>query len=88
MKEQIDRYARGLENHIWKELCTKEYSSLELIRDAERVEMTHQRFRRAAPKSGTSEKPSASKANEPVLTDIENIELKKYTQTERYQYRK
>ncbi len=87
MEEQIDRYACGLKTHIWKELFTKEYSSLELIRDAERVEMTHRRFGRAAPKSSTSEKPSASKENEPFLTDIGNIELKKFTQTERYQCR-
>jgi len=42
MEEQLDRYARGLKSYIWKELCTKEYTSLgELMRDAERVEMAH-----------------------------------------------
>ena len=39
VEEQIDRYTRGLKPYIWKELCTREYTSLnDAMRDAERVE--------------------------------------------------
>lgn len=74
MEEQLDRYARGLKSYIWKELCTKEYTSLgELMRDAERVEMAHRRFGRVAPKLGNSERPGPSKTSEPVPMDIGNL---------------
>ncbi len=54
-----------------------EYSSLdELMRDTERVEMAHRRFGRDAPEFVISEKPNASKSNEPVPMNIGNIQLK------------
>lgn len=28
VEEQIDRYTHGLKAHIWKELCTKDYTVL------------------------------------------------------------
>ncbi len=78
MGEQLDRYARCRKTYIWRELCANEYSSLgELMRDPERVEMARRRFGRAALMFGTSEKPSASMANEPVPMEIGNIQLKK-----------
>ena len=44
MKDQIDRYSRGLKPYIWKSLCTKEYTKLsDLTRDAERVESAFRR---------------------------------------------
>lgn len=44
VEEQLDRYARGLKSYIWKELCTKEYNSLSvLMKDAESIEIAHQR---------------------------------------------
>ncbi len=51
VEEQLNRYARGLKTYIWKELCTKECTSLgELMHDAERVERAHRSFGRTAPK--------------------------------------
>jgi Retrotransposon gag protein len=39
LEEQNDSYARGLKPHIWSELFTNDYTSLEApMRDAERVE--------------------------------------------------
>ncbi len=45
VEEPLDRCARSFKTYIWKELCTKENSSLdELIPYAERVEIAHRRF--------------------------------------------
>ena len=89
VEEQLDRYARGLRSYIWKELCTKEYTSLgELMRDAERVEMAHRRFGRVAPKFGISEKSGPSKSSEPVPMDIGSVQLKKLSSAERDMCRK
>ncbi len=58
------------------------------MRDAERVEIAHPRFGRAAPKFRISESTSASKVNGFVPMGIGNIQLKKLTHAERKQCRK
>ncbi len=84
IEEQLDRYARGLKTDIWRELCTKEYSSLiELTHDSERVEIADRRFRKSAPKFGNIVKPMPLKDNQPVPVNIGNRQLKKLTAAER-----
>lgn len=44
MEEQVDRYTRGLNNFISKELCTKEYKSVtDAMKDTERVESVYRK---------------------------------------------
>ncbi len=89
VEEQLDRYAGDLKIYIWKELCTKEYSSLsELLRDAERIAMALRRFGKSAPKFGNPVQTPTTKANEPVPIVIGNLQLKKLTAAERDQCRK
>lgn len=86
VEEQIDRYTRGLKPYIWKELCTREYETLnDAMRDAERVESAHKRLGNAP----RQEIPARiRKFNEPTPMDIGNIQLKKLSQAERDQCRK
>lgn len=85
VKDQIDRYSRGLKPYIWKALCTKEYSKLsDVMRDAERVESA---FRRSGPPSSsrhTDAKPSngsgSSAHGGPVAMEIGNVGLRFPTQ--------
>ena len=89
IEEQIDRYARGLKNYIWRELCTKEYASLsELMKDAERVESAHRRFGKASPKIGSNDKVKHQRSNGPVPMEIGNVQLKKLSAAERDMCRK
>lgn len=90
IEEQLDRYARGLKHYIWKELCTKEYTSLgDLMKDAERVEMAHRRFGKPAPRVATPDKPrQPTRPTGPVPMEIGNVQLKKLTPAERDQCRK
>ena len=60
LKDQIDRYSRGLKPYIWKSLCTKEYAKLsDLMRDAERVESAFRRTGGSGPARGNGGKPSS-----------------------------
>jgi hypothetical protein len=82
VEEQIDRYTRGLKAYIWKELCTKEYSTLnDAMRDAERVESAHKRLG----KNPRQESRNPRNTQEPTPMDIGAIELKKLTPAERKQ---
>ena len=87
VEEQIDRYTRGLKPYIWKELCTKEYNTLNAaMRDAERVESAHKRLR----KPTKPLKPLAEDIDiqDPTPMEVGAIELKKLTPAERAQCRK
>ena len=78
MKDQIDRYSRGLKSYIWKALCTKEYTRLsDLMRDAERVESA---YRRAGTSSGTRSTTIKPANGGPVPMDIGNIGIKSAVQ--------
>ncbi len=56
--------------HLEK-LCTKAYSSLvELVHDAERIEIEHHRYGKSVPKFANSVKTTEAKVNEPVPMDI------------------
>lgn len=45
MEERIGRYTRGLKDFIWKEICTKEYESInDAMGEAERVESACRRI--------------------------------------------
>ena len=86
VEEQIDRYTRGLKPYIWKELCTREYTSLnDAMRDAERVESAHRRLG-TKPKSETPVPTKSDKGPTPM--DIGTVTLKKLTTAERAQCRK
>ena len=86
IEEQIDRYTRGLKPYIWKELCTREYTSLnDAMRDAERVESAHRRLGKN-PRNENQVRPRNTQ--EPTPMDIGNVQLKKLTQAERDQCRK
>ena len=79
ISEQIERYTRGLKAYIWKELCTKEYTTLtDAMKDAERVEAAHRRLRTKAPRNLTE-----VAQNEPEPMELGNIQLKKLTPAER-----
>ena len=81
MKDQIDRYSRGLKPYIWKALCTKEYNTLsDLMRDAERIEAAYRgqpgtgSMRLSGNKTGNG---SGNKRNGgPVPMEIGNVEIK------------
>ena len=46
IEEKNDRNTRGRKSHIWKELCTSEYTSLNnTMRDAEYIESAHMAYR-------------------------------------------
>lgn len=86
MEEQVDRYTRGLKPYIWKELCTRDYEDLSAaMRDAERVESAHRRFKHKKP---TETPKPTSQPLSPTPMDIGNITLKKLTPAEREQCRK
>ena len=73
--EQIDRYTRGPKPYIWKEMCTEDYENLtDAMRDADRVEAAHRRFKNITPVRKT---PVANERR--ALMDIGNLELKKLT---------
>ena len=81
MKDQIDRYARGLKSYIWKALCTKEYTKLsDLMRDAERVESAYRgqssstSMRSSGPKNGSGSRNGNQ--GSPVPMDIGNVGIK------------
>ena len=88
VEEQIDRYTRGLKPYIWKELCTREYTSLnDAMRDAERVESAHKRLN----KNPRTDQPPRNKQGQdqgPTPMDIGNLQLKKLSPAERDQCRK
>ena len=76
MDEQLDRYTRGLKSYIWREMCTRNYTSLlDAMRDAERIEAAHKRIR---PRELSTDRP-----DEVVPMDIGNVQLKKLTPEER-----
>ena len=84
VEEQVDRYTRGLKPHIWKELCTREYTKLsDAMRDAERVEAAHKRIPRTRPTTTPTRTDSG-----PTPMDIGNVVLKKLTPAERDQCKK
>lgn len=84
--EKIDRYTRGLKPYIWRELCTKEYTSLsDAMRDAERVESAYRRVqvqRYSTPRTMTFGS-SEPKSQLPVPMEIGNVELQKLSKEER-----
>ena len=83
MKEQVDRYTRGLKPYIWKELCTKDYSNLaDAMRDAERVESAHRRAG-SSPKIRIDQRNYTSASSKPTPMDIGNIQITKLTKEER-----
>ncbi len=89
VEEQIDRYTRGLKAYIWKELCTKEYSTLnDAMRDAERVESAHKRLGTKSPRQDPTPRTRTTTTPEPTPMDIGNVQLKKLTPAERDQCRK
>lgn len=94
--EKIDRYTRGLKPFIWKELCTKNYDDLVMVmRDAERIEAAHRRFKSNTPggfrttrdRNSSLRKSSDNNQsnNEPTPMEIGNVQLKKLTPAEREQ---
>ena len=83
MKEQVDRYTRGLKPYIWRELCTNDYSNLaDAMKDAERVESAHRRAG-PPPKSRQDQKSNSNGGNKPTPMDIGNIQITKLTKEER-----
>ncbi len=83
LEKQLDRHAAGIKTYIWKELCTKEYTSLEeLVCDTEKVEMAHRRFGKSAPKFINLRKTTRNKSNEPAPKDKGNLQLKKLSAAE------
>lgn len=92
VKDQIDRYSRGLKSYIWKALCTKEYSKLsDLMRDAERVESAYRRTGGSGPTRGSGTKSGNGGSNTgnggPEPMEIGNVgvksEIKKLDKEER-----
>ena len=77
VKDQIDRYSRGLKSYIWKALCTKEYETLaDLMRDAERVESAYRRSS-MRPNGGTSKSGKSGNGQDgPVPMEIGNVDIK------------
>ena len=90
IEEQIDRYTRGLKAYIWKELCTREYTSLnDAMRDAERVESAHKRIGKPAGNRRNDKGDTIiRKTDGPVPMELGNFELKKLTPAERELCRK
>ncbi len=84
VEEQIDRYSRALKPHIWRELCTTEYTDLKsLMKHAELVESAHTgSTRKKHQGSSQKQKPSPSVSN-PTPMDVGNIRLEKLSQQER-----
>ena len=82
IEEQIDRYTRGLKPYIWKELCTREYTSLNTaMRDAEGVESAH---RCVGDPSGARKTGSTlHRSDGPSPMEIDNLRIKKLTPVER-----
>ena len=94
MEEQIDRYTRGMKPYIWRELCTKEYSTLlEAMKDAERVESAYKRSNTGSKLNkrngqGNHGNQGNSGRQGPVPMDIGNIKIQKLTPEERERCRK
>ncbi len=81
--KQLDRHAPGIKTYIWKELCTKEYTSLqELVCDTEKFAMAHRRFGKSAPKFINVRKATRNKSNERAPMDKGNFQLKKLSAAE------
>lgn len=83
MKEQVDRYTRGLKLYIWKELCTKDYGNLaDAMKDAERVEAAHRRIGNPS-KNRPDNKVSHNTVQKPTPMDIGNIQINRLSKEER-----
>ena len=82
IEEQIDRYTRGIQPYIWRELCTREYTSLNTaMRDAERVESAH---RRSGDPSRARKNASTLRSSDGLaLIEMGNFRIKKITPAER-----
>ena len=82
IEEQIDRYTRGLKPYIWRELCTREYTSLNTaMRDAERVESAHRRV--GDPSRARKPGSTLRSSDGPTPMEIGNLQIKKLTPAER-----
>ena len=82
VEEQIDRYTRGLKPYIWRELCTREYTSLNAaMRDAERVESAHRRV--GNPMKSRRNDGLSINSDGPTPMEIGNLRIKKLTPAER-----
>ena len=93
VKDQIDRYSRGLKPYIWKALCTKEYTKLsDLMRDAERVESAFKRSGNPPSSRQTNTKPGngsfTSGTSGPEPMDIGNVEIKRSVHGANFQLQK
>lgn len=90
VKDQIDRYSRGLKPYIWKALCTHEYENLtDLMRDAERIEAAYKRSgtRQNGPGSGTRASNSVG-GSSAVPMEIGNIVTRPFQNNNRIQLTK
>lgn len=82
LDDQVDRYFQGLEPHISKELCTKDYEPLaEIMCDAESVKLAQ---RHGALSNVYMQRPDIPvESQRPLPMEIGNIELKKLTKKDR-----
>ena len=82
IEEHIDQYTSGLKPYIWRELCTREYTSLNTaMHDAERVESAHHRVG-----DQSRARKSASilcSSDGPTPMEVGNLRIKKLTPAER-----
>ena len=82
IEEQIDRYTRGFRPYIWRELCTREYTSLNTtMHDAERVESANRRV--GDPNRAKKPGSTLRSSDGPTLMEIGNLRIKNLTPAER-----